>query len=185
MAIQCVEKAFNFSTLHHNSVDELLKEGDRIRHDGSLKIHKTNDSRVDYLIDAMDSTTTWYFFLDGKCGALVEMEIPFCAWRQVLMRLGLNTRKVATPHASASSLMRGSGYPSFVYKMALNKGYVLMTGAHTKEAATLWQRVAEKTGARILYVNPQSGHVKEGSFSSKDIKVMVPKQLLSQIVTIK
>lgn len=165
----------------HDAENE-MRLGDNLRTKSLSDPQTTNDPRVDYLTIKSPNFTSWYFYLEGKCGAYVEMEKPQGFLIGELMKW-VRTKRMLTPHSSATSL-RGLGYPTFVYRMALKAGFLLVTQQHTPAAFKLWEAVARKTGSRIVYVNPVARTVYDKPrMGDMILKVMIPKEKLHVLQT--
>jgi hypothetical protein len=163
----------------HDAENE-IRIGDKLRIKHPELLQPTKDPRVDYLTAKNPGWTSWYFYMEGKCGAYVEMEKPQGFLFEELSKW-LRTKKLLTPHSSATSL-RGLGYPTFLYQMALKAGNILVTQQHTPAAFKLWEAIARKTGARILYVNPVARTVYEKPrMGDMILKVMMPATMVDKL----
>lgn len=174
MAIESVT-AFQFIS-YRGAAKYDMEYGDKLKAQGKLKISRTKDQRVTVGTLKNRASTYWYFFLNGECGAYVGMESPEDEDREAL-ESALNYTKLLVPHSSAVSL-RGLGYPSYVYKKALDAGFVLASSGHSKDASKLWEAIAAKNGAEIRWVDT-GGHGRK-----LDIwRVMIPRALRGKIQT--
>lgn len=53
--------------------------------------------------------------------------------------------KKLEPHAALDPAIRGNGVTAFIYRLVLDKGFVLATGSHTQMARNVWDKLS-KTG---------------------------------------
>lgn len=153
-----------------------MEDGDKLKSRGKLKMFKTKDKRVTYGLHVSKGKAAWYFFLNEQCGAYVAMEVPQHEEYDDLTK-ALSYTKLLIPHSSATTL-KGLGYPTYVYKKALDQGFVLTSSGQSKDAVLLWDSVARKTGAEIRSVDVVGDGYKDDIW-----KIMIPRQLRNQIVT--
>lgn len=86
-------------------------------------------------------------YLNKECVGYVSFSYPLASIN--LAKWFPAKVKFAQPHSTMLPIMRGKGYASFIYEVAMRSGLVLYTWEHTHAAAMLWESLARKTGAKI------------------------------------
>jgi len=149
------ETAFRLTNLREIlSERELFRNGDQARNDGGLKWVPTKDKRIDVGYELNKYSLLFYLFLDGTCVGNVEFEF-------MRSKLFKRSDRLVVPHATVSSKLKGLGYASFIYTKALTSGFTLITDEHTRGAADLWDRLVQKTGAYLGYLELKTSTVSD------------------------
>lgn len=170
MAIKQMELAFQFTRFSEGNVKRLMRWGSLLRERGELKYVSTKSPDVEVGYEYRHSNLEFYVFLQGKCVGNVTFDYQDTP--KELRRL-FKGKKVATPHVGFLPSMRGLGYPSMIYGLALKHGTVLASDHHTQSAAGLWEAVARKYNAKIAYTSEVNGwKLSETSVDEDDWKVM-------------
>lgn len=110
----------------------------------------TKDSAVEigYKI-AFGQSPEFWIFLDGDCVGYIMFSYALTS--QKLFRWFPKGTKFAQPHCSITGDLKGLGYPSTIYDMAMSGGMVLYTYEHTAAAASLWESLVRKTKAKLYH----------------------------------
>ena len=85
-----------------------------------------------------------YLFVNEKCEGTLEVEIlgPHFTYMKDLKKQ-FGNRPFCKPHIVLSRKLQGLGYAKMLYKIALDKGCVLVTEGHTRSAKRLWDSLKE------------------------------------------
>lgn len=80
-----------------------------------------------------------YLFVDDSAEGALEINLvgPHVKFVKSLQKL-IGERPICIPHIAFTDKLRGKGYASAMYKIALDRGCVLATYGHTQSAKALW-----------------------------------------------
>lgn len=130
-----------------------------------LKYVPTKDPRVKVGYEKRKTLLEFWIFVDDRCEGRISFQfdlttdLPTVDGAARKLRSLFPGSVIAVPHVTMAPGLRGLGYPTFVYGMALNTGMILVTEQHTQSAARLWESLGKKF--HLFYFNPKSGTLED------------------------
>lgn len=158
MAIKKMVLSFQYVKFSEARLKSLLQRGNWMRkhYADEMKFVPTKhpDVEIGYKLEGWgkDKAIEFFIYYLKKCVGNVTFDYADGMSEKPLRRL-FRGRKIAVPHVGFDKSFRGLGYPSMLYGLALKKGTVLVSDHHTPEAAKLWEAVARKYKAKLMYTS--------------------------------
>ena len=131
-----------------------IRKGKSVRK--TLTWLETNDASVEigYRKSFGDSPEFW-LYLNKACVGYVTFAYALTSLK--LAKWFPDNTKFAVPHCTVLPIIRGKGYASFIYEVAMRSGIVLYSWEHTLDASKLWESLATKVGAQIYQFDTKAG----------------------------
>ena len=99
---------------------------------------------------SLGGSPEFWIYLDTVCVGFVTFRYSLVSVSRPSMVKWFPAKiKFAQPHSTMLPIIRGKGYASFIYEVAMRSGIVLYAWEHTEAASKLWESLARKTGAKI------------------------------------
>ena len=130
----------------------ILKIGSRYA-DAAAKQGEEYADKLTYIVDDgrikigyRKPNNAWisiYLFVDGEAEGALEVSLVTGTLFGAPLRKLLGGRPICIPHIAFTEKIRGKGYASAMYRIALDRGCVFVTSGHTKDAKALWDSLKE------------------------------------------